>query len=75
MNKQLKEDNGDLLTQLDKFGKRIKQVEGEVRREQENSGLKDLTIQELNRQVSSLMQTMEKQKEEITQAQRQLQRE
>ncbi len=44
MNRQLKEDNGDLLTQLDKFVKRIKQVEGEVRREQEMSAQKDGTI-------------------------------
>ena len=35
MNKTLKEDNGDLLTQLDKFNKRIKQLEGEKLRELE----------------------------------------
>lgn len=35
MNKTLKEDNGDLLTQLDKFNKRIKQLEGEKHRELE----------------------------------------
>ena len=36
LNQSLKEDNGALLDQLDKFNRRIKQLEGEATREQES---------------------------------------
>jgi chromosome segregation ATPase len=35
MNESLKEDNHALITQLDKFTKRIKQLEGDLLRDQE----------------------------------------
>ena len=41
MNKQLKESNNDLIVQLDKFNKRIKQLESEKDRECESQTKKD----------------------------------
>jgi hypothetical protein len=49
MTHQLKDDNHSLLVQLDKFGKRIKALEGELLREQESHKTKDVVIADINR--------------------------
>lgn len=49
MNQSIKEDNNSLLGQLDKFNKRIKQLEGESLREQDTIKVKDNQIAELGR--------------------------
>ena len=49
LQKQLKDDNGDLLSQLDKFNKRIKMLENERLRDGDSQQSKDQTILELNK--------------------------
>ena len=49
LQKQLKDDNGDLLSQLDKFNKRIKMLENERLRDGDSQQSKDQTISELNK--------------------------
>jgi predicted RNase H-like nuclease (RuvC/YqgF family) len=53
MNESLKEDNNALITQLDKFTKRIKQLEGDMIREQESQKTKDHVIADLNKQLQT----------------------
>ena len=48
LNHSVKEDNNVILSQLDKFNKRVRMLEGEVAREQDASKLKDQQINELN---------------------------
>jgi hypothetical protein len=49
MTHQLKDDNHSLLIQIDKFGKRIKALEGELQRELDNHKSKDTVIADINR--------------------------
>ena len=49
MTHQLKDDNHSLLIQIDKFGKRIKALEGELQRELDSHKSKDTVIADINR--------------------------
>ena len=51
----MKEDNNAILGQLDKFNKRIRQLEGEIQREQDHTKEKDAIISDLNKQNQFLI--------------------
>ena len=65
MNESLKEDNHALIMQLDKFTKRIKQLEGDLIRDQESQKSKDQVIADLNKQLSSLFSALEDEKSDV----------
>ena len=49
MNQSLKDDNKDLMIQLDKYIKRVKQLENEVDREKEEVKRVELTVHDLKK--------------------------
>ena len=49
MNQSLKDDNKDLMIQLDKYIKRVKQLENEVDREKEEVKRAELSIHDLKK--------------------------
>ena len=70
MNESLKDDNRALLTQLDKFTKRIKSLEGEALREQDSHKSKDIVISDLNKQITFLTSSLEDAKLDSQQSRR-----
>lgn len=54
MNQGLKDDNQELMMQVDKYIKRVRQVENEVEREKENSRATELKLHDERRNVQNL---------------------
>lgn len=51
MNSQLKDDNNDLIVQIDKFNKRIKQLDNDKERDQEQREKRENIVTDLNKQI------------------------
>lgn len=60
LNQSLKEDNGALLDQLDKFNRRIRQLEGEAARDQEARAALTLKLDGLGRDLQTQELALEK---------------
>ena len=65
MNQGLKDDNKDLMIQLDKYIKRVKQLENEVDREKEEVKRVDLIVHDLKKDRQDLQDQVIDQKSEI----------
>ena len=65
MNQSLKDDNKDLMIQLDKYIKRVKQLENEVDREKEEVKRVELSVHDLKKDKNDLMDQVTDYKSEI----------
>ena len=65
MNQSLKDDNKDMMIQLDKYIKRVKSLENEVNREKEDSKKQDLLMHDLKKDKNDLTDQISDQKQEI----------
>ena len=71
LNQQLKDDNKDLFIQIDKYLKRIKQLENEVDREKESKREMELQIHDLRKDKSYIQEQLNEKKDEFFKVQKQ----
>ena len=70
MNQGLKDDNQELMMQVDKYIKRVRQVENEVEREKENCRATELKLHDERRNVQNLQDQLQDEKANFMKAQK-----